>query len=301
MRVSAYLGLAASLLVANCSATASAEDAPAYLKKDLQELTDLFAGRWDNDRHVFFAEDAGMPGENISPRQHLIIQPIESDDDNSLSFAAKRKIGDAEITLTHTFSISSDNLAIEQNTVGPNGETCQFSWRRGAGGFEAQGGEGCNWMFAPPGDTSDISVHMNLSPNEIWVQSKRNEDVNEARFRRARPFSCWVSVLRGETHGTTGENNSDWFFQRGVMLHDQYGEAIVETDESPPRKISLRLRNVDWPYGRNRPSLTLYIHEAGNDRAVSYAWAEYDAGRIGINLRWIQASCTHSPKNLYDF
>ena len=87
----------------------------------------------------------------------------------------------------------------------------------------------------------------------------------------------------------------DWDFRRGVSLHDQGGEAELITDEETPRRIRLRLRNVDWPYGTNRPSLTLYVLEGDNDRAVSYAWNEGDAERIGINLRWLQASCTHTP------
>ena len=79
---------------------------------------------------------------------------------------------------------------------------------------------------------------------------------------------------------------------QGIRLHDQGGEAQIETGETPPRRISLKLRDVDWPFGERRPSLTLYVHEAGDPRAVSYAWAEGGADRIGINLRWIQASCT---------
>jgi hypothetical protein len=46
--------------------------------------------------------------------------------------------------------------------------------------------------------------------------------------------------------------------------------------------------------------LTLYVHDGDAKRALSYAWAEEDAGRIGLNLRWLQASCTHAPARLYD-
>ncbi|MEM6653596.1 MAG: hypothetical protein AAF582_13425, partial [Pseudomonadota bacterium] len=129
-----------------------------------------------------------------------------------------------------------------------------------------------------------------------WVTARRGENVSEARLRRARPFECWAAVLRGATHGDSGEGMRDWDFRRGVTLHDQGGEAELITDEEPPRRIRLRLRNVDWPYGTNRPSLTLYVLEGDNDRAVSYAWNEGDADRIGLNLRWLQASCTHAPE-----
>lgn len=82
-------------------------------------------------------------------------------------------------------------------------------------------------------------------------------------------------------------------FRNDVTLHDQGGEATIETDETPPRQIKLVLRDVDWTYGVNRASLVLYVYEdVDDDRAASYAWAEGGAERIGINLRWIQASCT---------
>ena len=56
------------------------------------------------------------------------------------------------------------------------------------------------------------------------------------------------------------------------------------------------MRNVRWPYGNNRPSLVLYAYRPDKDRAVSYAWADPSAQRIGINLRWMQASCTLAAK-----
>ena len=56
------------------------------------------------------------------------------------------------------------------------------------------------------------------------------------------------------------------------------------------------MRNVTWPYGSNRPSLVPYAYRSGEDRAVSYAWADPSAERIGINLRWMQASCTLTPQ-----
>jgi hypothetical protein len=109
-------------------------------------------------------------------------------------------------------------------------------------------------------------------------------------------------VLRGARHGDSGAGaqDSDWYFQRGVLLHDQGGTAVISTDENPARQIALKLRRVEWPSGPNRPSLTLYVIEQGSDRAVSYAWGEYDAERLGINLRWLQASCTHAPERLWD-
>ena len=150
-------------------------------------------------------------------------------------------------------------------------------------------------MFPRSADGGAMEVTLAKSDDEFWITSRRGDAVIEARLRRARPFECWTAILRGASHGDSGEGMQDWDFRRGVTLHDQGGEAELMTDEETPRRIRLRLRNVDWPYGTNRPSLTLYVLEGDSDRAVSYAWNEGNAERIGINLRWIQASCTHTP------
>jgi hypothetical protein len=97
-------------------------------------------------------------------------------------------------------------------------------------------------------------------------------------LRRARPVTCSV----------------DWFFAQDVKIHDQGGRAVVGKDVAGLKPLIIRMRNVVWPAGnRNRPSLVLYVHTPDEpDKAVSYVWADPEAKRIGINLRWMQASCT---------
>ena len=70
----------------------------------------------------------------------------------------------------------------------------------------------------------------------------------------------------------------------------------LATDESETQQVGIKMRNVIWPSGSNRPSLVLYAYCPGEDRAVSYAWTDPLADRIGIKFRWMQASCTLTPK-----
>ena len=63
--------------------------------------------------------------------------------------------------------------------------------------------------------------------------------------------------------------------------------AIVEPE---PQQMGIKMQNVIWPSGSSRHSLVLYAYRPEEDRAVSYAWADLSAERIGINLRWMQAS-----------
>ncbi len=284
------------LLGVSCMAV-NAQSVPPYLDKDLAEIASLIEGRWDNDRHVFFADDAGLNQTRIADRQHIRITALEGGDE-SFSFKAERTVeGSDPIVLEHTFRINPATLGLEQvtkplNPDGENSDRCVIDWHRQGGGFAGHARAGhCEWMFGPGEEGASTVATLNLSEKDFWIQTKSVD----AHLRRARTFECWTAILRGAQHGDSGEGMSDWQFQRGVEIHDQGGEAELFTDEPDPRRIRLRLRNVDWPYGTNRPSLTLYVLEGDNDRAVSYAWNEGDAERIGLNLRWLQASCTYSP------
>ena len=112
-------------------------------------------------------------------------------------------------------------------------------------------------------------------------------------LRHARPVTCWASLKRDKSKP---DGQDDWTFSKDIKLHDQGGRALVGKGEAGVKPIILRMRNVTWSgSGRstNRPSLVLYVHTADDpDHAVSYVWSDPGAARLGVNLRWMQASCT---------
>lgn len=114
------------------------------------------------------------------------------------------------------------------------------------------------------------------------------DDGARAGLRVARPFRCWVSVRR---FADRAAGQADWSFDRN-LIHDQGGRVLVTPEGAPP--VVIRMRHVVWPPpSTNRPSLVLYVHRPDSpDRAESYSWADPDARMVGINLRWVQASCT---------
>lgn len=110
-------------------------------------------------------------------------------------------------------------------------------------------------------------------------------------LRRARPFSCWVAVRKfaGKPDGS-----ADWSFTRGLATFDQGGRVRISGGGVAP-DVTIRLRNVTWARGSsNNPALVLYVHKDDPDRAESYSWTSPEASRVGINLRWVQASCALS-------
>ena len=116
------------------------------------------------------------------------------------------------------------------------------------------------------------------------------ENGTTSLLRRARSVTCWVSILKPQPKA---DGSEDWYFQRGVKLHDQGGRALVGGGDTGAQPTIIRVRNVTWEAGStNKPSMTLYVHKPDKpDRAESYSWAAPDSARIGINLRWMQAGC----------
>ncbi len=118
----------------------------------------------------------------------------------------------------------------------------------------------------------------------------RNPDGTFADFRRTRNFTCWVAAPKT---AKKADGSTDWAFMPGLKIHDQGGRLWTQTDEATPVKIGLKLRSVVWPTGTNKPALTLYVYKPDDlEKAVSYAWADPEAKLVGINLRWMQGSCS---------
>jgi hypothetical protein len=135
-----------------------------------------------------------------------------------------------------------------------------------------------------------------IGPMPRGQQIELTLDGQMLKLRRARPVTCWVAIPKDEPRA---DGEVAWHFTNNIKLHDQGGRVLVGGPDSGTKPVVIRMRNVVWPpkadgsANSNRPSLVLYVHTPDEpDRAVSYVWADPDAARIGINLRWMQASCT---------
>jgi hypothetical protein len=310
------------------------------LDRDLALFLTWLEGRFDNDRQVFFDRDLMTPEHARNSRFHSIFRRVdlpvfgpnvfyvEQYSDNDPARVGRQRIyvfspDYAEGAIKLTIHVPKEPAALlqawrvpaklagltpAQTTIYPG---CDVWWKRQGNQFIGHMKPGACRIGSERSRRPIVDTeHFVLTQDEIWVLDAapdargayvygRSADVH-SKMRRVRPFECWASVLRGARHGDSGEGQDSWYFTRDIWLHDQGGEAVIRTDETPARDIRLRLRRVEWPYGANRPSLTLYVHEGENERAASYVWAEYDAERLGINLRWLQASCTHAPQRLFE-
>lgn len=330
--------LAAGLLAAGAAAPVAAAD-PA-LEKDLALFLDWLPGRYDNELQTFFEPDLGVAEAERHERVHAVFRRVDLPAFGAPAFYVEHYRGGdpAKISRQRIYVASADETekAIRLRMFAPKSPGriagawrdvaklkglkpsdattiagCDVLWRREANQFRGRVADGACRVPAA-GAEGDLVVDddLILAPNEVWMSTRAatpdggygsgNRAGVPDKLKKVRAFECWTAVLRGARHGDSGEGLDDWDFRRGGLIHDQAGVLALATDETPPRDIRLKLRRVEWPSGPNRPSLTLYVHEGAATRALSYAWAEADAERIGINLRWLQASCTHAPERIWE-
>lgn len=139
---------------------------------------------------------------------------------------------------------------------------------------------------------SPVAYKLMSSPAPFDRVSMTLADGRLTELRRGRPVTCWGAV-RKDTKKADGSDDFDGKF--GLKLHDQ-GGRVQFGGMSGVKAVVLRMRNVTWSESArasNRPSLVLYVHTPDDpDHAISYVWSDPGAARLGVNLRWMQASCT---------
>lgn len=296
------------------------------LERDFRLMMEWFPGVYDNQEQVYFEDELGATEDERHGRvrshfsradlpwlgEHVFyVQQDQNDDPSDIyrqriySFtldeaedAIKLKIytpkDTASLVGAHLDPSKLSGLTEDDLTTLHDG--CDVFWKRQSNQFIGYMKEGaCRIESSRSGRTLIISDDLVLTPEAIWIRDRAvdadgnyvfgNKANIHHKLRKVNPFSCWVGIRK--------RDSEDYHFQSGVGLDDGGRMVWLETDEEPPQRYGLKMRNVKWPTGTSRDSRVLYVHEDGNaESAVSYAWGDPAASFLGINLRFLQASCT---------
>jgi len=249
--------LGCAVLLASCG-PAVAQDEPdtKIAERDLREFKAMLPGTYTNEEQTYFQENLDMDASQRLPRLTLTITP---DGDDFIAQTQNPATGrQTEARLSYRVE-DGQIKSIETRASEPN---CERVFTRN---FDQFRGEGCG---------GDVIA----SPDGFTFGATENPFV----MHRARAFSCWVSPKKAD---------ESFGFYNNLQIHDQGGRIWVEGEGHP--RVGLKMRNVQWPTGRNRDSLVLYAYRGDDeDKAVSYAWTSPDGKMLALNLRWMQASCT---------
>ncbi|MCA3693513.1 chromophore lyase CpcT/CpeT [Aquidulcibacter sp.] len=304
------------------------------LNKDLLDLADLLTGRWDNELQTFFEPELNVPLPLRHERLHAVVKPIEAPEFGPVSFYVEyRKGGETGPVARQriwTLSVDPELNGIRLSGFAPKegkplegawrlvegveglkpGQLkkeaftpvmgCDIIWRRRGEGFSgATRPAACKLVTNADKRVLSVSEQHDISAN-VWevrdvgvdergVRVFGGSDTPPTRLKRAQTFSCWASVAKGAERAIVSD----------LVVHDQGGLVTAEFAGGNPAKLRLRLRNVEWPIGQNRPSLTLYLLKDSDDRAEGFAWGEPTANRLALDVGGTQVSCTRDPRALW--
>ena len=242
-------------------------------ERDAAELAEMLVGTWNNAEAAYFAEE-------------LDGYPVHSDGFRIASNEGQLIVTDAlgaQVRKAWSVKAWNDGTIV---LIEPDAKpACVVRLER----------QGQTFLIGAPQDDRDedsACQFLNARGTVATADalSLHYGEGGPVTFHRADPYTCWVSRKKDDAAGEGG-----WTWTPGVTVRE--GEYVqLPDDPAVARPAGIKLRHVRWPYGQNRDSLVLYVHEAEDEPAVSYAWTEPDAERIAINLRWVQASCTRSTE-----
>ena len=249
--------------------------------RDQQVIEVMLAGFYANANQAYF--DGRLKVQSPQPRADIKIDAGASDNQFSVIYTDK---GTGE-ALEQTWVLTADDTrkAVRMEITDAQGNmTCPLYWRREAAQFRATRSDECD------NSEADSPYELVLSNAQLWWWSTATEA--PYKLHRAREFTCYADVP-----GVGGGRDEPYNRYDNMSVHDQGADAWFETDEG--RRLGLSLFAVDWPINNyegffTRDSLVLYILERLEDGSVKehgYAFTEPDVERIGINLKWMLASC----------
>ena len=247
--------------------------------RDLQVIEVMLPGFYSNANQAYF--DGRRKVDDPQPRHNLLIEVAGDGFDITLSAP------DGTVMSNQRWSLAEDDQrrAVRMDISDADGTPlCPVWWSRDAAQFSAEGDAECTEGMGSP-------AALALGEQQFWWTSRGASDA-AVKLHRARQFTCYADIP-----GVGGGRDIPYTRYDNLSLHDQGAETwFVDKDG---RNLGLRLFNVDWPINNydgyfTRDSLVIYVIEKlddGSTKEHGYAFTQPEAGRIGINLKWLLASC----------
>lgn len=298
----------------------AAAPARAQTAADFELMMQWMAGRFDNNQQVFEQREA--KAARIHDHLHAVVARVQvpavgthvfyqqqhSPDDPSkpgrqrlYSFAQDSGAG----TITQRWYSFPDPAAVIDAHRDPSklagltpdklGTTpgCELIWTRDGDAFVGAMKPGaCRSTSRSTGRSILVSATYRLMKDALWM-SERIEDESGAllseppgnvpfKLLRVREFDCWAAV--------PGTASADLVPVRSLVLHDQGQVLPLVPPGGAEARYSIELAQLR--YQNQVAVLKFAVYERGKPEAIAYSWAEPEATKIGINLRYMQSGCS---------
>ena len=272
-------------------ALAQGQDSTPVLR-DRQVISTLLPGVWNNNNQSYFDRRIGVSDDDRHGRLHA---EIERDGDAADRFVMGLTWGQDKTRATEwTLELADGDDAVEMTLTKragkASGDACVVLWRREAAQFRgrAVGGAGC----------TNLPGAWVLSEQQLWLAPLTAPDqpspVSAYKLHRTRAFKCYVDIP-----GVGGGRDEPYERYGEFDTHDGGGLIRIQTNDEPSRDLGVSLWRVDWPINNykgvfTRDVLVIAVIEFMPDGTVTehgYSFSESGVTRLGVNLKWMLASC----------
>ena len=215
------------------------------------------------------------------PRHGGLHLEFEPKDDNRFEVNGTSRAASGETAFKQTWTLrGDDDLGAVRLTINTDDGRCDYAFLREAAQFRA----------SPLNCSDDLPGEIVLSDRQLWI-SLNGDAGSDYQLHRVRRFECYADIP-----GVGGGRDEPYDRYEGFHIHDQGGAAWFTSKEG--RELGISLFLVDWPINNyegifTRDSFVIYVSERvdGERKELGYAFTVPEADRIGINLKWMLASC----------
>ena len=246
-------------------------------------------------KNVFFVQQYGNGDPNNIYRQRLYNFTINKQEKalqlTIYTFDDEAKYRDSYLDKSKLNGLTMANLA---TTAG-----CEVFWKLNETRDKFAGymkKDGCKVVSKRSGKTIIITDDLFLTKDEIWINDQAKDEQGNyvfgnksgihSKLKRVRWFEGFIGILKnGETPMAIRDfPPEEYDGKTKILLHDQ-GGLLKLNDKYSIQLAQLRHKSGVWV-------LTLSVIENASGRKVAYTWANPEAEKIGINLRWMQSGFT---------
>ncbi len=252
-----------------------------------RDLRALLAGEYNNHEQVWQQREDEQPE---SQRWHIGLMPADDDtfvwwfEEGQGRYASGK--GRQLPTQRWTLDVlavgdvgdSAADLASVVREASSGSVLCTYGWHTRETGYAAEvSGVACplplpdRWQITREG-----------------LRAEWDDQQMPLIARRVRDYRGWIVLKR--QHIDPQADADAVIFLPGLQVHDQ-STVVPVLDEGEPTGYAVELAQLTYQETRVAV-LKLGIIDEASGETLAYSWASPGAGRVGINLRWIQAGFT---------
>ncbi len=313
-------------MLALVTSTANAEVTNGALDKDFDRFLDWFTGEYDNNEQVWQQEQDEVPEDKRHERIHHIFKPVTAPGIGEHTFFVRQYMdGDYENVYRqrlYNFVKDVKEDAVRLQIFSFNDEAkyrntdqdpaiireikleevrnmpgCDVFWRYNGEYYVGEMKEkACFFHSERMGKNIYITDTLKLTDSEIWIADTAYDEDGNYVFGREEPhmnrkvryFKGWAGFEKNRLDDSAPEG--EYLFIPGLRLHNEGQIIPLVTEEGMDTGYSVELAQLTYQETKT-PILKLAVLDK-EGYAFTYIWANPEAKRLGINMRWMQVGLT---------